>query len=197
VRPGCQALTVKGCGLRFSAEVLHGADGDSQTVTHAAVGSGCALQQAAAAQGRLFPGAAGNKPGHQRKASFAAASMPRDSGAFAEDRECADPFAGIRPFAVGEPGVTLGEKGEVTMPFMMLLPAPVEAPEKCAVPDAGIVTAMRKYDEEMRKVGVLLSEEGLHPTSKGARIRVSGGKRIVTDGPFNETKEVIASGSFR
>jgi hypothetical protein len=51
---------------------------------------------------------------------------------------------------------------------------------------------MRKYDEEMRKAGVLLSEEGLHPTSKGARIRVSGGKRIVTDGPFIETKEVIA-----
>ena len=78
------------------------------------------------------------------------------------------------------------------MRFMLLLPAPVEALERCAVPDAGIVTAMRKYDQEMRKAGVLLSEEGLHPTSKGARIRVSGGKRIVTDGPFIETKEVIA-----
>jgi hypothetical protein len=64
------------------------------------------------------------------------------------------------------------------MRFMMLLPAPVEALEKCAVPDRGIVTAMRKYDEEMNKAGVLLSEEGLHPTSKGVRIKVSGGKRI-------------------
>ncbi len=78
------------------------------------------------------------------------------------------------------------------MRFMMLLPAPVEALEQCTVPDAGIVTAMRKYDEEMKKAGVLLSEEGLHPTSKGVRIKVSGGKRIVTDGPFIETKEVIA-----
>jgi hypothetical protein len=49
------------------------------------------------------------------------------------------------------------------MRFMMLLPASVEALEKCAVPDRGIVTAMRKYDEEMREAGVLLSEEGLHP----------------------------------
>jgi hypothetical protein len=59
------------------------------------------------------------------------------------------------------------------MRFMMLLPAPVEALEKCAVPDRGIITAMRKYDEEMKKAGVLLSEEGLHPTSKGVRIKVS------------------------
>ncbi len=78
------------------------------------------------------------------------------------------------------------------MRFMMLLPAPVEALEQCAVPTAEIVTAMRKYDEEMRNAGVLLTEEGLHPTSKGARICVSGGKRIVTDGPFTEAKEVIA-----
>jgi len=78
------------------------------------------------------------------------------------------------------------------MRFMMLLPAPVEALEKCAVPDPGIVMAMRKYDQEMKKAGLLLAEEGLHPTSKGVRIKVSGGKRIVTDGPFIETKEVIA-----
>ena len=78
------------------------------------------------------------------------------------------------------------------MRFMMLLPASVEALEQCTVPDAGIVTAMRKYDEELRRAGVLLSEEGLHPPSKGARIRVAGGKRLVTDGPFIETKEVIA-----
>jgi hypothetical protein len=67
------------------------------------------------------------------------------------------------------------------MRFMMLLPAPVEALEKCAVPDPGIVAAMRKYDQEMKKAGVLLAEEGLHPTSKGVRIKV-----------FIETKEVIA-----
>ena len=78
------------------------------------------------------------------------------------------------------------------MRFMMLLPAPVEALEQCAVPDANLVTAMRKYDAELRKAGVLLSEEGLHPTSKGKRVKMSGGKPVVTDGPFAETKEVIA-----
>jgi hypothetical protein len=78
------------------------------------------------------------------------------------------------------------------MRFMMLLPAPVEALEKCAVPDKDLVMAMRNYDAELRKAGVLLTEEGLHPTSKGARVRISGGKPVVTDGPFAEAKEVIA-----
>jgi hypothetical protein len=78
------------------------------------------------------------------------------------------------------------------MRFIMLLPAPVEALEKCAVPDKELVLKMRKYDEEMRKAGVLLSEAGLHSTSKGSRVRISGGKPVVTDGPFAEAKEVIA-----
>jgi len=79
------------------------------------------------------------------------------------------------------------------MRFMMLLPAPVEPLEKAvAVPNKELVTAMTKYNEEMGKAGVLLAAEGLHATSKGSRIRVSGGKRIVTDGPFTEAKEVIA-----
>ena len=78
------------------------------------------------------------------------------------------------------------------MRFMMLLPAPVDALEKCAVPDKDLVHAMRKYDAELRKAGVLLAQEGLHPTSKGSRVRISGGKPVVTDGPFAETKEVIA-----
>jgi hypothetical protein len=78
------------------------------------------------------------------------------------------------------------------MRFMMLLPAPVQALEKFAVPNPEIVIAMRKFDADMAKAGVLLGAEGLHPSSKGTRIRVSGGKRIVTDGPFTEAKEVIA-----
>jgi hypothetical protein len=79
------------------------------------------------------------------------------------------------------------------MRFMMLLPAPPEPLEKLtAVPNKEIVTAMRKYNEEMTKAGVLLSAEGLHATSKGFRIKVSGGKKIVTDGPFTEAKEAIA-----
>ena len=78
------------------------------------------------------------------------------------------------------------------MRFMMLLPAPAQALEDCAVPPAEIVLAMRKYNQEMVKAGVLLTAEGLHPSSKGTRIRVSGGKRVVTDGPFTESKELIA-----
>ncbi len=79
------------------------------------------------------------------------------------------------------------------MRFMMSLPAPVEALEKWnEAPNKEVVAAMRKFNEEMAKAGVLLAAEGLHATSKGTRIRVSGGKRVVTDGPFTEAKEVIA-----
>ena len=78
------------------------------------------------------------------------------------------------------------------MRFMMLLPAPAQALEKFAVPDPAIVLPMRKFNQDMTKAGVLLAAEGLHPTSKGTRLRVSGGKRVVTDGPFTEAKEVIA-----
>jgi hypothetical protein len=77
------------------------------------------------------------------------------------------------------------------MRFMMLLPAPVAALEK-GPPTKELVIAMGKFNEDMTKAGVLLAAEGLHPTSKGARLRVSGGKRVVTDGPFAEAKEVIA-----
>ena len=79
------------------------------------------------------------------------------------------------------------------MRFMMLLPCPPEPLEKLtAVPNHEIVLAMRKYNDEMRKAGVLQLAEGLHGTSKGFRIKVSGGKKMVTDGPFTEAKEVIA-----
>jgi hypothetical protein len=78
------------------------------------------------------------------------------------------------------------------MRFMMLLPAPVEVLEKCAIPDQELVLAMHKYNDEMKKAGVLLSAEGLHPTSKGTRLRIASGKPVITDGPFAEAKEVIA-----
>ena len=79
------------------------------------------------------------------------------------------------------------------MRFMMLLPCPPQPLEKLAsVPDREIVSTMRKYNDEMEKAGVLVLAEGLHATSKGFRIKVSAGKKIVTDGPFTEAKEVIA-----
>src|SRR6185436_6843406 len=59
-------------------------------------------------------------------------------------------------------------------------------------PDEALLTAMGKYNEELTKAGVLLAGEGLQPSSKGARVRFSGSKRTVIDGPFTETKELIA-----
>jgi hypothetical protein len=60
------------------------------------------------------------------------------------------------------------------------------------MPDEKILAEMGKYNEELVKAGVMLAGEGLHPSSKGARVRFSGEKRSVTDGPFAETKELIA-----
>jgi hypothetical protein len=77
------------------------------------------------------------------------------------------------------------------MRFLMALPAPPEVMET-VVPSLELVNAMRKYDREMTEAGVMLANEGLHPSSKGARLRISGGKPIITDGPFTESKEVIA-----
>jgi len=59
-------------------------------------------------------------------------------------------------------------------------------------PDEQLMTEMGKFNEELVKAGVMLAGEGLHPSSKGARIRFSGGKQTVVDGPFPETKELIA-----
>jgi hypothetical protein len=64
--------------------------------------------------------------------------------------------------------------------------------ESGALPDEKLLTEMGKYNEELVKAGVLLAGEGLHPSSKGARIRFSGGKRTAVDGPFTEAKEMVA-----
>ncbi len=60
------------------------------------------------------------------------------------------------------------------------------------MPSKKILTAMGKFNEELVKAGVMLAGEGLHPTSKGKRVKFSGGKHIITDGPFTESKELIA-----
>jgi hypothetical protein len=74
---------------------------------------------------------------------------------------------------------------------MVLVKANKES-EAGVLPDEKILTAMGKYNEELVKAGVMLAGEGLHPSSKGARVKFSEGKHIVTDGPFVETKELIA-----
>ncbi|MFI5328711.1 MAG: YciI family protein [Candidatus Rokuibacteriota bacterium] len=64
--------------------------------------------------------------------------------------------------------------------------------EAGVLPDETLLTAMGKYNEELVKAGVMLAGEGLHPSSKGKRVKFAGGKKTVTDGPFAETKELIA-----
>jgi len=64
--------------------------------------------------------------------------------------------------------------------------------EAGVMPSEKLLTEMGKYNEDLVKAGVLLAGEGLHPSSKGARVKFSGSKRTVTDGPFTETKELIA-----
>ena len=77
------------------------------------------------------------------------------------------------------------------MKFMVLVKANEDS-EAGVLPDEKILTAMGKYNEELVKAGVMLAGEGLHPSSKGARVRFSGKKRTVIDGPFTESKELIA-----
>ena len=77
------------------------------------------------------------------------------------------------------------------MKFMMIVKASKES-EAGIMPSEGLLSAMGKYNEELMKAGVLLDLAGLQPSSKGARIKFSGGKRTVIDGPFAETKELIA-----
>jgi hypothetical protein len=77
------------------------------------------------------------------------------------------------------------------MRFMMLVRAD-KMTESGTLPDEKALAAMGKYNEEMQKAGVLLDLSGLHPSQRGARVRFSGGKPSVTDGPFAEAKEMIA-----
>ena len=77
------------------------------------------------------------------------------------------------------------------MKFMVIVKATKES-EAGVMPSTEMLTAMGNYNEELVKAGVLLAGEGLHPSSKGARVRFSGTSRTVVDGPFTETKELIA-----
>ena len=77
------------------------------------------------------------------------------------------------------------------MRFMVMVKA-TKASEAGVMPSEKLLTEMGKFNEELVKAGVLLAGEGLHPTSKGARVKFSGTKRTVTDGPFTEAKELIA-----
>lgn len=77
------------------------------------------------------------------------------------------------------------------MRFMVIIKADASF-EAGEMPSERLLTEFGKYNEELVKAGVLLAAEGLHPSSKGARIRLSDAKRTVVDGPFTETKELVA-----
>src|SRR6476619_1694788 len=77
------------------------------------------------------------------------------------------------------------------MRFMVIVKADKNS-EAGIMPSREILTAMGKFNEELVKAGVMLAGEGLHPTSKGKRVKLSGGKHTITDGPFTESKELIA-----
>jgi len=77
------------------------------------------------------------------------------------------------------------------MRFMVIVKADKDS-EAGKLPDQKILTEMGKFNEELAKAGVMLAAEGLQASSKGARVRFDGKKRTVTDGPFTETKELIA-----
>jgi hypothetical protein len=77
------------------------------------------------------------------------------------------------------------------MRFMIIIKADKNS-EAGVLPSAQLLADMGKFNEELVKAGIMLAGEGLQPSSKGARVRFSGEKRIVTDGPFAETRELIA-----
>jgi hypothetical protein len=77
------------------------------------------------------------------------------------------------------------------MRFIVLVPAN-KMSESGALPSTEMLAEMQKYNEELIKAGVMLAGEGLHPSSKGARVVFQGGKKTVVDGPFTESKELVA-----
>jgi len=82
------------------------------------------------------------------------------------------------------------------MRFMVIGKATAETEKEGALPDPQLLLEVGKYNEELMKAGVLLALDGLHPSSKGARVKFSGKSRTVIDGPFTETKELIAGFSI-
>jgi hypothetical protein len=82
-------------------------------------------------------------------------------------------------------------KQEMKMRFIVMVKATKDS-EAGVMPTEQMLTEMGNYNEELVKAGIMLAGEGLQPSSKGARVKFAGDKRIVTDGPFAETKELVA-----
>ena len=78
------------------------------------------------------------------------------------------------------------------MRFMVIVKATPESEKEGALPDPELMAEMGKFNEELIKAGVVLAMDGLHPSSKGARVKFSGNSHTVIDGPFTEAKELVA-----
>ncbi|HZI74509.1 MAG TPA: YciI family protein, partial [Gemmatimonadales bacterium] len=89
------------------------------------------------------------------------------------------------------PIIELNFRGDTEMRFMVIVKADQKS-EAGVLPDKKLFAEMGKFNEELAKAGVMLAAEGLQPSSKGARVKFSGSKRTVIDGPFSETKELVA-----
>lgn len=83
------------------------------------------------------------------------------------------------------------QQGDTAMKFLILVKATKDS-EAGVMPTEKLLTEMGKFNEELAKAGIILAGEGLHPSSKGTRVRFSGTNRMVVDGPFSETKELVA-----
>jgi hypothetical protein len=88
-------------------------------------------------------------------------------------------------------GTTTPTDEEMAMRFMVLVPGSTES-EAGVMPSTEQLEEMTRYNEELVKAGVMLAGEGLHPTSKGAKVRFDGSERTIIDGPFTESKELVA-----
>jgi hypothetical protein len=82
-------------------------------------------------------------------------------------------------------------EGDDTMRFLVIVPANKES-EAGQLPSRDLLETMGKYNEELVKAGVMVAAEGLHPTSKAKRVKFSGSERTIIDGPFTESKELVA-----
>jgi hypothetical protein len=96
-----------------------------------------------------------------------------------------DDFGGRRPSWIRS------TQGEMTMRVMVMVKATKES-EAGKMPSTELLAAMGNFNEELVKAGVMLAGEGLHPSARGKRVRFSGSQRTVIDGPFTETKELVA-----
>ena len=97
----------------------------------------------------------------------------------------------IKPMAIRLDSESLKTNEDKTMRFMILVKASPDS-EAGVMPSEELMTAMGNFNEELAKAGILIECDGLQPSSKGARVRFSGDQRTVIDGPFAETKELIA-----